>query len=153
MVEHGSEEGACLPLRLIARDAVDLTVIAALTQDAHLTGADLCWLPRKRRFGLLLGRHRREVTAMRTPAGEQERIRSLLVFDDVLRVAHRGLSRGDAQQNLALLTLHYVPEAQPTEVDAPAGPGRVRIVFDQGAAVELTVECLEVMLTDLSREL
>ena len=162
MTDARFQDGAERPLRLVARDAQDLQVIAALVQDAVLTGADLSWRPRQRRFALLVNRFRWEDRAAAEAARRPvERVRSLLVFDGVLRVAHQGLNPRDRETVLALLTLDWTPDAPPADAppadtpadtaDAPAGPGRLVVVLSGDGALALTVECLDATLTDVTR--
>jgi hypothetical protein len=152
MADARFEDGAERPLRLLARDVADLQVLAGLAQDAVLTGADLRWQPRLRRFALLLNRFRWEDQAAARVAGRPpERVRSLLLFADVTRVRHQGLDRRDGAMVLSLLTITYTPDAPPEDPDGPAGPGRVDLVFAGDGAVALTVECLDVSLTDVTR--
>lgn len=145
MTDARFEDGAERPLRLVARDAADLTVISALVQDAVLTGADLRFQRAQRRFSLLLNRFRREGAPTKAP----ERARAVLSFADVLSVTHQGLSR-DADTVLSLLSLTYAPET-PTPEGEPAGPGSVVLTFAGDGALALAVECLEVELSDVTR--
>jgi hypothetical protein len=152
MTDATFEDGAERALRLLAQDARDLQVIAALVQDAVLTGADLRWQPRLRRFALLVNRFRWEDRAAASAARRPvERVRSLLTFGDVTRVAHQGLDRRDRDTVLSLLTLSYAPDTPPEDADGPAGPGRVTLVLAGDGAVALTVECLDVALSDVTR--
>ncbi|WP_334193169.1 DUF2948 family protein [Pararhodobacter sp.] len=144
------EDGAEAPLRLLARDAEDLKVISALVQDAVLTGADLRYSRARRRFSLLLNRFRWEDEGRARASGRRfERVRAVLDFSDVTAVSHQGLTR-DAETVLSLLALEYMPDAEP-EAGAPAGPGRVVLTFAGDGALALTVECLEVELSDVTR--
>lgn len=152
MADARFEDGAERPLALIAQDAEDLKIIAALVQDAVLTGADLSWRRRERRFAVLLNRFRWEDRAAAQAARRPvERVRSLLLFGDVTAVAHQGLDRRDRDTVLSLLTIDYAPDAPPEDPAGPAGPGRVTLVFAGDGAVQLTVECLDVQLTDVTR--
>ncbi len=146
MTDAQFEDGAERPLRLVAQDQRDLRVIAGLVQDAVLTGADLTYRARERRFAVLLNRFRWEEADRRT-----ERVRSLLVVSDVVRVAQQGLDRRDSDTVLSLLTLDWTPDAPPEDPDGPAGPGRLVLVFAGDGAVALTVECLDLSLTDVTR--
>ena len=142
------EDGGERPLRLVAREAADLAVISALVQDAVLTGTDLHYARARREFSLLLNRFRWEDAA--GLAGKRaERVRSVLRFGDVTGVVHQGLAR-DAQVVLSLLAVGFEPEAASPEGE-PAGPGRVLLTFAGDGALALTVECLEVGLTDVTR--
>jgi hypothetical protein len=145
MTDARFEDGAERPLRLLAREAADLKVISALVQDAVLTGADLRWSKARRRFTLLLNRYRWEEAGVRRP----ERVRALLDFADVTAVAHQGLSR-DADTVLSLLALAWEPAVAVPEGE-PAGPGQVVLTFAGDGALRLTVECLEVELSDVTR--
>lgn len=145
MTDARFEDGAEKPLRLAAQDAADLGVIAALVQDAILTGADFTWQPRRHRFALLLNRFRWEAHDPAT--GAAERVRSLLIIGGALKAAHQGIDRG-SDTVLSLLTLDWQPEA---ETEGPAGPGRLVLVFAGDGAVALEVECLDVTLTDVTR--
>lgn len=151
MTDARFEDARERPLRLLARDAGDLRVISALVQDAVLTGADLHFDRRHRRFSLLLNRFRWEDHQRARTAGRSfERVRAVLDFADVTGVAHQGLERRDPDTVLSLLAVEYTPDT-PAEADAPAGPGRVTLVFAGDGAIALTVECLEVQLADVTR--
>ena len=54
------EDGREAPLNLGALDGDDLKVLAALAQDAVFPGSEMQWLPKERRFALLLNRFRWE---------------------------------------------------------------------------------------------
>ena len=135
------EDGAEAPLRLRAEAAEDLPVISALVQDAVFTAADLRWEPRRRRFAVLLNRFRWEDGAhrRRTP----ERVRSLLVVHDVMKVGSQGFDRGDGELVLSLLSLGW--EA------GEDGTGRLVLTLSGDGAVAVEVECLDVTLTDVTR--
>ena len=144
------EDGAEKPLRLIARDDADLRILSALVQDAVLTGADLRYTKSRRRFSLLLNRFRWEDESRARAAGRQfERVRAVLDFGDVTAVAHQGLSR-DPETVLSLLTIDYTPDTETADRE-PAGPGRVMLTFAGDGALALSVECLEVELSDVTR--
>ncbi|KPQ08262.1 MAG: Protein of unknown function (DUF2948) [Rhodobacteraceae bacterium HLUCCA12] len=148
MTDARFEEGQERPLRLIARDGEDLKVISALVQDSILGGGDLRHDRRKRRFSLLINRFRWEDRdAARTAGRAFERVRSVLDFGDVTRVAHQGLERRDRDTVLSLLALAFTP-ATP---DDPASPGRVVLTFAGDGAIALDVDCLDVTLADVTR--
>lgn len=150
------------PLRLLARDSDDLRVISALVQDAVLTGADLGYQRRTRRFSLLINRFRWEIQSGE-PAADRpadrpaERVRSLLVFNDVLRVRQQGLEARDPDTVLSLLAIDFTPaEAQASDDDATgtdpaATSGRVTLVFAGDGVVALDIDCIEVHLSDVTR--
>lgn len=128
------------PLRLVALDADDLAVISAHVQDAVLKVGDLSYLPKERRFALLMNRFAWEAARDgRRPV--YERRRAALHFDRVLAVRSMHLRRGAADAVLEILAIGFEPE------DAPAG--HITLTFAGGAAIRLTVECIEAQLADL----
>lgn len=139
-------------LKLQACDAEDLQIIAACLQDALVPVRDMVFLPRQRRFVLLLNRFRWEAGASAPPtampeedasfeAKEEpgprfERIHSGLCFDRVRRVHSRGIRRRDKDEILELLTI--------------STDGRsVLLLFAGGAAIRLEVDAVRCFLEDL----
>ena len=113
-------------LKLRARDADDLEMIAAILQDALVPRAEMKYQPDERRFALMLNRFRWEkmpqavdgaASAPRPATGDGdarfadqdaaafERVHAALVFDRVRGVKHRGLDTAAKGGLLALLTL------------------------------------------------
>ena len=133
------QDGASKPLNLVARDEGDLAVVSALVQDAVLTAADLRYIRSKRRFALLINRFRWEQGAV--PG--HERVRSLLVFDDVTVVQAQGVARDTPDLVLSLLSVNFAPAAD--------GTGVVTLTFAGDGAVALSVEALEVSLKDVTK--
>ncbi len=130
------------PLRLRALDADDLRVVSALLQDAVTETGAMRWKMGQRRFACLLNRFRWEDAARAEGRGDFERVRSVLVIEDVLAVRSQGLQPGDPAVT-ALLTLAF--EA------GEDGGGRVILTFAGDALIEVTVEALEATLTDVTR--
>lgn len=132
------------PLALGAATPEDLAVISALVQDAVLTGADMAFDRRARRLTFLVNRFRWEDRALaerqRRP---YERVRSLLILDDVTRVASQGIDRGDGDTVLSVLALAWQAGED--------GTGRVEITFAGDGAVLAEAECLNVTLRDVTR--
>lgn len=74
-------------------------------------------------------------------AKTHERRRSVLHFDRVTGLRQKNL-RSDAPESvLNLLAMAF------TETDSPAG--NIELTFSGGGAMQVSVECLEVRLTDL----
>lgn len=135
------EEGGEAPLNLGALDAEDLKVVSALTQDAVFSAADMSWTPAQRRFAILLNRFRWE-----DRGGDRhgpERVRSLLVVDDVLGVASQGVPHRDADTILSLLSVDFEPGADCT--------GHLLLTLAGDGAIRLEVEALGVTLKDVTR--
>ena len=123
------------PVRLLARDAEDLTVISAMVQDALVPAADLAYLAAEKSFVMALNRFRWEEGADR-PGPGGDRVHAGLRFDRVERVRFRGIDRRDGDRLLALLALNYEP-------------GVLTIEFSDDVAIRLEVETLVCALHDL----
>lgn len=126
-------------LKLIALDAEDLAVISAHVQDAVFKISDLEWLPKEQRFVIVMNRFAWELDA--AGAKTFQRRRACLHFDRVNRVRTHRLDRDRKDTVLELLAVNFVPGEAPT--------GDVELVFAGGAALRLSVECLEAQLADL----
>ena len=122
------------PLRLLAQDAEDLAVISAATQDAVLHVGDIAFEPTAKQLTLVLNRFRWE-----TGGG---RVRCGLQIAGVLKVQTRKVRRGAPDAVLELLALTFTPG------EAPGGV--VTLAFAGGADLRAEVECVEVVLADVS---
>ena len=131
------DTGDVAALRLVALDPDDLAILSAHLQDALVNVSDLAYLPRERRF-VLVGKRYDWAKAAR---GECERCAVGLHFECVLSVARTGFAQDEADRVLHLLAIVF------ESGDAPGGT--VSLTFAGGAAVRLTVECLEAQLSDL----
>jgi hypothetical protein len=125
------------PLRLLAQDADDLSVISAALQDAVTRIGDIQWEAGARRLTLTFNRFRWEVDG-----GAQERVRTGLQFGGVLDVKARNLRRDAKDAVLELLALTFDPS------DAPGGV--VNFTFADGGDLAAAVECIDAALADLS---
>lgn len=134
------EDGAERPLRLRALDAEDLRVLGALMQDAVFPVSEMTWDSRRRRFALLVNRFRWEEGGRKTPP---ERVRAMLVIEDVLKVASQGVPRNDPDLVLSALTLDWTPGED--------GTGRITLVLAGDGALAVEVEALDVTLSDVTR--
>jgi hypothetical protein len=138
------EDGGEGPLRLIAQDADDLKVISTLVQDAVLPVTELKFDAKRRRFALLLNRFRWEDRAEAEAVGRAyERVRSVLVVEDVLKVQSFGFDRADKDLVLSLLSVDFTAGED--------GAGRLTLTLAGDGAVALDVEALEVRLDDVTR--
>jgi Protein of unknown function (DUF2948) len=129
-------------LKLMALDADDLAVISAHIQDARVRTSDIIWRQRDKR--LVVGMSRLDWE--QTLAGEttQRRLVAALRFDRVLccKSRHIDLEAPDAVLDLVGIEFH--------EGEAPGGSAL--LLFAQGGALRLDVECLECELTDLGAD-
>jgi len=130
-------------LKLRAEDAEDMAIIAACLQDAVVLQGDMTYLPKQRRFALVVSRYCWEDDQPSSGArsGRGRRVRTGLHFDGVLKVDTLSLDRRDAARALALLTIVAEPSA-----DAGAA---LLLMFAGGAIVRLTVECIDCHLADI----
>lgn len=134
------EDGAEVPLRLQALDADDLQVVSALVQDAVFPVTEIRYQPRKRRFAVLLNRFRWEDQSR---AASAERVQSLLVFEDVLRVASAGFDRHETDLVMSLLTLVFEPGED--------GAGQITLTLAGDGEIRLDIECIDISLRDVTR--
>lgn len=135
------EDGAEQPLNLAALDTDDLQVISSLAQDAVFPASEMRLSKSKRQFALLINRVRWEDGG--TERHAPERVRSLLVFDTVEAVASQGISQGDADTILSLLSISF------EETEAPSG--NIILTLAGDGALRLSVEAIDVHLRDVTR--
>jgi hypothetical protein len=132
------------PLRLIALDAGDVPAISALVQDAVFMGADVTYVPKRRRFAVLLSRFRwedqAEAEASKRP---YERVRSLLVIDNISQMRSAGFDPKDHSSVQSLLAISFAP--------SDALGGAVTLVLAGGGAIEMVVETIDITLRDVTR--
>ncbi len=140
------------PLKLRGEDEADLRVIAACLQDALVAVGDMAFLPKEKRFVLLLNRFRWETNPVGTrPAPRPgdatfladdgatrrpERTHCALRFDRVLSVQAKGIDPRRRGAILELLTIR------------PAA-GSVELVFASDATLRLNVEAVRCYLEDV----
>jgi len=128
-------------LRLIALDTEDLAIVSAHVQDAVLRVSDINWLAREKHFVLGMNRF-----VWETASGglwrkrDYQRRRAALHFARVSKVQSIGIDR-HSDTVLELLAIRFEP------TDPPSGD--VVLDFAGGAAIRLSVEVLEIELTDL----
>jgi hypothetical protein len=129
-------------LKLIALDADDLAVISAHVQDARVQPADIIWRQGEKR--LVVGMSRLDWE--QTLAGETaaRRLVAALRFDRVLSCKSRNIDLEAPDAAMELLGIEFHPG------EAPGGSAI--LLFSQGGAVRLDVECLECELTDLDAD-
>jgi hypothetical protein len=129
--------------KLAAADAEDLEVLSARLQDAAGQLKNMTWLPKKRRFAMVLNR-------LQWEAGGKTRVRAGLHFDGVLKVESHKVKRGAEDAVVSLLAVTFTPNKM--EVGGGEDPGGViEIVLAGGGAFRLTVECIDAELTDLTQ--
>jgi hypothetical protein len=123
-------------LRLVALDPEDLAVVSAHLQDALLRVGDMIYLPKERRFALQLRRFDWEAQSD-TP---QRRL-TCMHFEHVTGVRVRGIEQANKDVVLNLLAISF------EERDAPSGTAT--LIFAEGGAIQIDLECIEMQMKDL----
>ncbi len=124
-------------LKLVALDQEDLAIVSAHLQDAIVRVGDLTYLCKEKRFALVGRRFDWE-------AGPNEPPRRRLTglhFERVKAVRARGIDRSNPDAVLSLLAITF------EETDNPSGTAT--LIFAEGAAIQLDVECIELQMKDL----
>ena len=125
------------PLKLLAQDADDLAVVSAALQDAVAKIGDIRWDASARTLTLACNRFRWE-----SASKKGERIRSALQLGDVTGVQARKLRRDAKGAVVELLSVAFEPG------EAPGGA--VLLTFAGGGDLKVSVDCLDVVLADVS---
>jgi len=123
-------------LRLVALDPEDLAVVSAHLQDALLRVGDMIYLPKERRFALQVRRFDWEAQSD-TP---QRRL-TCMHFEHVTGVRVRGIDQTKKDTVLNLLAISF------EERDAPSGSAT--LIFADGGAIQVELECIEMQMKDL----
>jgi len=129
-------------LKLIALDADDLAVVSAHVQDARVVTADIIWRQGEKR--LVVGMSRLDWEQTLSGEAAPRRLIAALRFDRVLSCKSRNIDMRTPETALELLGIEFHPG------DAPSGSAV--LLFTQGGALRLDVECLECQLTDLGAD-
>ena len=124
-------------LKLVALDPDDLTIVSAHLQDAVVRVGDLAYLPGERRFALVARRFDWETGPKEPP----RRRLTGLHFERVLAARTRGIDRGNPDAVLSLLAVTF------EETDSPSGTAT--LIFAEGGAIQLDLECIETQMKDL----
>ncbi|MEL6201599.1 MAG: DUF2948 family protein [Pseudomonadota bacterium] len=127
------------PLKLLALDIADLTVISAQVQDGLTKPTLMEYLPSQNRLDIVLNRFAWDASGKKR--SNNERRRAALSFSQVKGLQAKSIRQGDDEQVLSLLALRFEQTEQPS--------GTIELVFSGDAAMRLSVEAIEVQLTDL----
>jgi len=123
-------------LKLVALDPEDLAVLSAHLQDAVAKVGDIAYLPKEKRFAMVLNRFD-WAGSERSPV----RKRAGIHFERVLAAKTRGIDLSARESIVNLLAVEF------EEMQPPSGV--VTLLFSGDAAIRLDVECLEAALSDL----
>lgn len=140
------------PLKIIARDAEDLTVVSACLQDALIPLNEMRYLPQERRFIMVANRFRWErasegKTAPQNPTvdatfdsdedfGELQRVNTGICIDRVLAVRSRGIDQSKPDEFLSVLSLQFEDN-------------KLSLLFAGGGVIQVDVEALALYMRDL----
>ena len=127
-------------IKLKAADAEDLEIVSARVQDAVGKLKDFVWLPKERRFAMLLNRFRWE-----EPKGNGTRVQAALRFDGVIKVQSNTIKRGAPDAIISVLAIRF------TQAGGDDPGGVIELTLAGGGAFRLTVECIDAELADLTR--
>jgi DUF2948 family protein len=129
-------------LKLIALDADDLAIISAHVQDARVRTADIIWRQGEKR--LVLGMSRLDWEQTLAGEASPRRLLAVLRFDRVLACKYRNIDLEAPQTALELIGIEFHPGSAPS--------GSALLMFSNGGALRLDIECLECELTDLNAD-
>jgi len=125
------------PIRLMAKDAEDLAIIASCLQDALVPVRDFAYVPEERAFMFVANRFRWE-SGLRPAPGEVGFERTLcgISFSEVTAVSYSGFRRSEHGRILSLLAI-------------TAENGAVNLEFSGGASIRLEVARILCFVHDL----
>lgn len=136
----------CPPLKLIALDADDLAVISTHVQDARVQPSDIIWRQGEKR--LVVGMSRLDWEQTLDGEAEPRRLIAALRFDRVLACKSRNIDLAAPDKVLDLVGIEFHPQDGRDEEPS----GSALLLFAQGGAIRLDIECLECQLTDLAAD-
>lgn len=125
--------------KLIALDDDDLAVVSAHVQDAAVVAGDVIWRQSEKR--LVIGMRRLDWDEALAGDSASRRLVSALRFDRVLSCKSRDIDIAAPELALTLLGIEFHATESPG--------GNVLLLFSNGGALRLDVECLECELADL----
>lgn len=128
------------PLKLMALDEEDLSIISAHCQDAILRLDEIAYLKSTRRFALIMNRFDWE-SAHEREEKQYRRRRAALRFECVEQATRLNLPAIESKKPISLLAIHFEPAALPA--------GSIHLLFAGGGEIKLQVECIEAELRDL----
>ena len=136
-------DGADSALYLGAVTSEDLEVISSILQDSIFCVKDLAWSKKKRQVAVLVNRFRWENNSgysmkKTTP----ERVRSLLIVDNVLNLSSQGIDRSDINAPLNLLKL---------DLNQSKNSIFLTLLLSDFGAIRCEVEAIELSMKDVTR--
>ena len=128
-------------IKLFAKNAKDLKVIAALCQDSVGSSENIWRNKKDKSFSILINRFKWEGSnQLKENKGSPLRVETILFFRWVLSVKSRGLNKKGLGKIFYLLDINY------KSVD---GINSIRLIFSGKTEIFLEVEYLEVFMKDI----
>ena len=129
------------PLKLMAAEAEDMDILSAALEGMITSPGEMSYLKSTRAFAVMGSRFKWEDAAEESKnANSWFRIRSGVYFGDVMGVKSAGISQENPTEVLELLTLSTHLEQD--------GYASIALNFAGGGTLRLTMECINVTLTD-----
>lgn len=127
------------PLKLLAQEREDVTILSAALQDAIAQIGDFAYEPKSHIFRLVFNRFCGELGQR----GAGLRVRSALQIHGVLKAQAKRLKQGAEEGVVSLLSIGFDAEAE--------GPGgELVLTFSGDGQLRLSVECVDMILADIS---
>ena len=121
-------------LKLKAFDEEGLTIISSLCQDSIIKINEFGYEQKSKRFAILMNRFCHEKEG-------NKRVRSALHFDYIQEIKTRNIDTKNKDETLVMLAVRFEVESMPS--------GSIVIEFSGNKAINLTIENIEVFLTDI----
>lgn len=132
------------PLALSALSKNDLVIFSTLIQDSIVDLKNIKWLPKNRRFAMMINRFRWEdENIARLENRRFERVQSILVFEGVLTAKARGINQSNSNKFWILMIEASEIIARETQF--------INVKFAELGEISLQVEYIEVFLRDVSQ--
>tara|TARA_B100000927_G_scaffold200570_1_gene162350 strand:- start:177 stop:599 length:423 start_codon:yes stop_codon:yes gene_type:complete len=121
-------------LKLKAFEKDDLIIISSLCQDSIIKDHEYDYDEKSKRFAILMNRFCHE-------SNDQKRIRTAIHFDYVENLKTKNINKDDKDETLVLLAIRFDETKKPS--------GSITLEFSGNKAINLSVENIEVFLTDI----
>lgn len=136
-------EGADRALYLGAFNPQDVEIISTILQDSIFCINDLAWLKKKQRVAVLVNRFRWENKSEYIDKNSApERVKSLLIIDNVLNISSQGIDRSDDSEPLNLLNL----DLKKTKKNI-----FLTLLLSNFGAIRCELEAIELSIKDVTR--
>ena len=136
-------EGADSALYLGAFTPEDVEVISTILQDGIFFINDLAWFKKKRQVAVLVNRFRWENKSEYTDKNSApERVKSLLIIDNVLNISSQGIDRFDSSAPLNLLNL----DLKKTKKNI-----FLTLLLSNFGAIKFELDAIELSIKDVTR--